>query len=97
MTLETYFKAMIASMPNSPIEHPLVRTRMWLSEKLHERSPIFGTVEEAINATIRFAGALGMRPMVLHHGPRLYFTKSVYARRKPTLPYTRSLISAVKS
>ena len=30
--------------------------------------------------------------MVLDHGPRLYFTKSVYARRKPTLPYTRSLI-----
>ena len=28
VTLETYFKAMIASMPSSPIEHPLVRTRM---------------------------------------------------------------------
>ena len=31
-------------------------------------------------------------PMVVNHGPRLYFTKSVYANRKPTLPYTRSLI-----
>ena len=30
--------------------------------------------------------------MVVSHGPRLYFTKSVYANRKPTLPYTRSLI-----
>ena len=25
--------------------------------------------------------------MVVDHGPRLYFTKSVYASRKPTLPY----------
>ena len=30
--------------------------------------------------------------MVVSHGPHLYFTKSVYANRKPTLPYTRSLI-----
>ena len=27
VTLETYYKAMIFSLPSSPIEHPLVRTR----------------------------------------------------------------------
>ena len=69
--LETYFKAMIASMPSAPIEHPLVRTRMWLSEKLHERSPMFSTVEEAINGTIRFAGALGIKPMSNESGKQI--------------------------
>ncbi len=33
--------------------------------------------------------------MVVDHGPRLYFIKSVYASRKPTLPDTRSLIFTV--
>ena len=39
--LEVYYKAMVNSLPSSPIEHPLVRVRMWLSEKLHERSSMF--------------------------------------------------------
>ena len=61
--LEVYYKAMVNSLPSSPIEHPLVRVRMWLSEKLHERSSMFDSMESAVSGTLRFAEAMGIR----HH------------------------------
>ena len=59
--LEVYYKAMVNSLPSSPIEHPLVRVRMWLSEKLHERSSMFDNMEAAVSGTLRFAEAMGIR------------------------------------
>ena len=52
---------MVNSLPNTPIEHPLVRVRMWLSEKLHERSSMFDSMESAVSGTLRFAEAMGIR------------------------------------
>ncbi len=51
--------AKISCLPSSPIEHPLVRVRMWLSEKLHERSSMFDNMESAVSGTLRFAEAMG--------------------------------------
>ena len=59
--LEVYYKAMVNSLPSSPIEHPLLRVRMWLSEKLHERSSMFDNMESAVSNTLRFAEAMGIR------------------------------------
>ena len=56
--LEVYYKAMVNSLPSSPIEHPLVRVRMWLSEKLHERSSMFDSIPRQPAASRTASAAL---------------------------------------